>query len=393
MNVATIDEDAIRTAVPVDRKKWGRRRNNWFRKNRWALLFVGLPTLLATIYYGLIASDVYVSESRFVIKSPGQRSMPSVTLANLVTSGGMSSGREQTQEVLEFIRSRDALAALTKQVGLRAAYSSPETDFLSRFPQPFRDDTFENLYRYYRGMVDAEVDSETGVAVLKVSAFAATDSRKINGKLLQLSEGLVNRLNGRAEGRAITEAQRRVQEAENRVRSARVSLSAYRDKEEVIDPSKQAVGVLEISNEFEAQQAGLRAQLELMQRVAPLHPAIPALKSRVAALQRAAATQSNRAVGSPKALASKLATYEKLLVEQEFATQMLTAANTALEQARTEAQKQQYYLERVVEPSLPDDPLLPNRLKLVLIIFASSLCLYFVGWMLVVGILEHKPED
>jgi capsular polysaccharide transport system permease protein len=72
---------------------------------------------------------------------------------------------------------------------------------------------------------------------------------------------------------------------------------------------------------------------------------------------------------------------------------MLTAANTALETARTEAQKQQFYVERVVEPNLPDEPLLPRRLKRILVVLAASLGLYFIGWMLVVGILEHAPED
>ena len=45
-------------------------------RRRWFFLFVALPTLLAVLYYGLIASDVYVSQSRFVIKAPGQKSMP-----------------------------------------------------------------------------------------------------------------------------------------------------------------------------------------------------------------------------------------------------------------------------------------------------------------------------
>jgi capsular polysaccharide transport system permease protein len=64
-----------------------------------------------------------------------------------------------------------------------------------------------------------------------------------------------------------------------------------------------------------------------------------------------------------------------------------------LEQARTEAQKQQFYVERVVEPNRPDESTLPHRLKRILVVFAVSLCLYFIGWMLVVGILEHAPED
>ena len=72
---------------------------------------------------------------------------------------------------------------------------------------------------------------------------------------------------------------------------------------------------------------------------------------------------------------------------------MLTAANANLEQQRTEAQKQQYYLERVVEPDVPDDAALPHRLKRILVIFGALVCLYFIGWMVVVGILEHAPED
>jgi len=26
-------------------------------------------------------------------------------------------------------------------------------------------------------------------------------------------------------------------------------------------------------------------------------------------------------------------------------------------------------------------------------VFGAALCLYFIGWMLMVGILEHAPED
>jgi capsular polysaccharide transport system permease protein len=177
------------------------------------------------------------------------------------------------------------------------------------------------------------------------------------------------------------------------VRNARVALSAYRNQANIIDPERQAQGVLEISNRLTTEQAALQAQLDLMLQVAPQNPAIPALRERIIAIGAAIEKQNNRAVGTPRAIASKLATFEKLNIEQEFATQMLTAANTSLEQARAEAQKQQFYLERVVEPNLPDDPALPNALKQVLIVLGASVCLYFIGWMLIVGVLEHSPED
>ena len=387
MNVSTIDHEALREVVRDSRLQ------SRLMRHRWLALFVGVPTLLAAIYYGLIASPVYVSQSSFVIKTPGQKAAPSVSLANLVQATGLSAGQEQTKEVLQYIRSRDALKDLQAQTNIREKFSQRGADFLSRFPALFRDDSFENLYRFYGSKVGANLDPESGLAIVDVRAFTPEDAYDINARLLNLSETLVNRLNQRAEGRAIAEAERRVLQAEDRVRTARISLAAFRNQQDLIDPTKQAAGVLEVSNNLEAERAALQAQLDLMLRVAPRNPSIPALRNRIAAVGRAAGVQTGRAVGTPSGIASKLGAYEKLNVEQEFATQMLTAANASLEQARTEAQKQQFYLERVVEPNKPDDALLPHRLKQILIIFAASLCLYFVGWMLVVGILEHSPED
>ena len=242
-------------------------------------------------------------------------------------------------------------------------------------------------------MIGADVDSDSGLAVLDVRAFTPQDAYEINQKLLDLSEVLINRLNDRAEGRGISEAQRRVEQAELRLSNARVALSVFRNQQDLIDPTKQAAGVLDISNKLVSEQAALQAQLDLMARVTPRNPSIPALRSRIGAVGREISSQNARAVGTPTGIASKLSTYEKLNVEQEFATQMLTAANTALEQSRTESQRQQFYLERVVAPNKPDESVLPQRLKSIIIVFAASLCLYFIGWMLIVGILEHAPEN
>jgi capsular polysaccharide transport system permease protein len=90
MNISTIDHETLRQVV---RKS---RQNYWLVKHRWLALFVGIPTLIATAYYGFIASPIYVSQSSFVIKSPGQKAAPSLSLANLVQTTGFSAGQEQT---------------------------------------------------------------------------------------------------------------------------------------------------------------------------------------------------------------------------------------------------------------------------------------------------------
>ena len=364
----------------------------WLHKRRWILLFVALPTLLAALYYAFAAADIYTSESRFVIKSADQKRSSVSTLASLIQTTGLSGGQEQTNEVLDFIRSRDALASLQKDVGVRQRYLAPKGDFFSRFPQFFEDSSFESLYKYYTKMVGARLDSETSAAVVTVKAFTPRDAFEINKQLLNVSEQLVNRLNTRARGRAISEAQSQVDVATARARAARLAMAQYRNSRELIDPAKQATGVIEIANTFIAQRAAMQAQLADMVRLAPAHPAIPALRQQISALSAQINAQTSRVVGDDSGIASKLGGYENLFVEQQFANENLTVANAALVQARAESDRQQFYLERVVEPNMPDMPLFPKRLLGVLTVLAAAACLYLIGWMLFVGILEHAPD-
>ena len=385
----------VHPSFPVDAETPVRRYAfmEWLKKRRWFLLFVIGPTILAALYYGLIASDIYVSESRFVIKSPDQKRSQMSTFANLVQATGISGGQEQTNEVLTFVQSRDALKALEKDPGVRGMFTSSQTDIFSRFPRPFSNDSFESLFKYYGNMIDARFDTEAGTAIIKARAFTPQDAYHINSRLLDLSEGLVNRLNSRAQTKGISEAQKQVELATARAKIARVALTQYRNSQSVVDPSKQAIGELEISNSMVAQRAALQAQLDLMQRAAPGNPSIPALRSRISAITIQINSQDSRVVGTGSGIASKMGGYDNLLVEQEFATESMNAANAALVQARAEAQRQQFYLERVVDPNLPDTPLLPKRFINILIVFAAATCLYFIAWMFMIGVLEHAPED
>ncbi|WP_375381760.1 capsule biosynthesis protein [uncultured Sphingomonas sp.] len=366
---------------------------NWLRHRRWFTIFVIAPTLLVALYQGFGASDIYVSESRFVIKAPSQKQAQLSTIASLIQTTGLSGGQEQTNEVMDYVRSRNALADLARRIDVGGVFSSPAADIFSRYPLPFVRNRFENLYKYYGKMVDTRLDHDTSTAVLTTKAFTPDDAHALNAGLLDLSEQLVNKLNARAQDKAIAEAQRYLTDAQARLRAARVSLRQYRNASELLDPAKQATGVLEVSNVLIGQQAALRAQLQAMQRVAPRNPSIAALRDRIAAIGVQIAAQNGRAVGTGSGIASKLSQYENLSVEQEFATQMVNAAGANLEQARTESEKQQFYLERVVEPNRPDVALLPHRIQAVFFVFATALCIYLIGWMLIVGILEHAPED
>ena len=362
------------------------------KKYVWFVVVVVVPVLMSAIYFFLIASDVYVSESRFVVTSPNPRNTAVTSIASLVQTTSMSSGQEQARQILDYLRSRSALTDLQRRIDVRARFANRSGDRLSRYPELFHSDDFESLYRYYETVINAHVDGESNLAVLTVKGFTPADAHDINAGLLQLSEEFVNRLNSRAEKQQISEAESRVLTAEARVRAARVALAAYRNSHGLLDPNKQATGVLDVSNKLVAQLTAAQAQLDLTMREAPKNPGIPAMQSNIAAIQAQIAMQNGRAVGTSTGIASQLGGYENLAAEEEIANQGLTAAETSLGQARADAVRQHFYLERVVEPNTPDEAQLPYRLRAVLTVLGASLLLYFVGWMLIAGILEHAPE-
>jgi capsular polysaccharide transport system permease protein len=361
--------------------------------NPWFLIGVVLPVLVSAIYFFLIASDQYVSESRFVIKAPNQRSGQISTFANLIQTTGLSGGQEQSNQVIDYVRSRSALQALSKEVPLGKIYASDSADFFSRFPKPWQQDAREDLHDYYREKVVIDRDADTGLVVLRTIAFDPKDAARINESLLRQSETLVNELNERARVSAISESESRVREAEARAMAARKAMASYRNKAELVDPLKQAGGVVEIANRLITERAALEAQLSTLRRVTPDHPSIGALRERIASLTQEIDQQTARIVGGGNTISGKLPAYEALALEQELSSQLVMLARASLEQARTDALKQQFYLERVVDPNIPDLPEYPHAWRNVLTIFGFALCLYFIAWMFIVGILEHAPED
>jgi capsular polysaccharide transport system permease protein len=363
-------------------------------RNPWFLVAVVLPVLFSAIYYFGIASDQYVSESRFAIRAPNQRAAQTTSFANLIQSTGLSSGQEQSNQVIDFVRSRSALTTLEKELRVKKTYGSPSVDFLSRFPRIWEDNAFEDLFDYYKTKIEISRDTDTGLVVLRTIAFSPKDAAAINTVLLKQSELLVNRLNENARTKAISEAEDRVVEAQARVNRAFEAVSDYRSKSRLVEPLKEATGVVEIANRLIVERAALEAQLSTVRQVTPDHPSIPVLREQIASLTREIERQNERLVGSGSSTISrKLPDYDALILEQELAAELLMLSQTSLEQARTEALKQQFYLERVVEPNVPDLPEYPKALKSVLTILGFALCLYFIVWMFVVGILEHAPED
>jgi len=353
------------------------------------LLCVVLPTMLATLYFGLLASNVYISESRFIVR--GQDKATPTALGLLLNNAALSHGTAESAAAQNYLVSRDALAALNRDNAYARAYSRPGISRLDRFDPFGLDGSFEDLYKYYEDHVRIDTDSAAGIIVLSVRAYDPTDARSINTALLRLAESIVNHLSARAREDLIASARREVIDAKATARAAGAALAQYRQSAGVVDPEKQAPIQYELVSRLQDELIAARSDRRQLTAVAPQSDQIPALDARIHELEQRLAEQAGLAAGNRgKSLAAASEQYERLSLDADFAGKRLAAALASLESAENEAQRKTSYVETIVEPNRPDRAMEPRRLRGILTTLVFSLLVWGVVTMLVAGIREHS---
>ena len=368
-----------------------RKRAPWWRRLPLGLLLiVVLPTLIAAIYFLLIASPRYVSEAKFVVRSvnSGQVSPLGMVLQGV----GLSPAQTDAFAVHDYIMSPVGLRDLRRRFDMRAVMGPRSADIFSRYPRPGEKLTDEGMRKAFRRFVTVGYDSTTGMSTLRVEAFRPEDAQAVNAALLVGGEQLINRLNDRAARSAITEAEANRDLAQTRLAEAQQQLTAFRNREQFIDPARTATEGAQLIGGLMATLAQLRAERAQLVAEAPQSPQLSALDGRIRAYQNQIAAERARLAGASDSLAPKISVYENLMMAREFADKELAQATTALVSAQQEARRQRLYLEQVVPPSLPDQAIAPRRWLAVLTVFLATLLAYGVGWLIWAGIREHRQH-
>jgi capsular polysaccharide transport system permease protein len=356
--------------------------NIWF----WAI--VGVPTLLAGVYFFAIASDQYMSEVKFLVRGPAKQSQN--PLSTMLSSPAVAAVTEDTYAVHEYLLSRDSVRRLERENDLRTLLGRPEGDLISRFPGVmFWRQDFESLYDAYSRFVSVEVDSTSGVSTLQVKAYRPEDAQRIAQALLTFSEQLVNKLNERSRQDAVGVFQREVDSVQQRIADIQVQLTAYRVKQKMLDPKSASSGPIDLLAQMNTQLASTKAQLAQVMKSSPNSPQIPLFQTRIAALEKLIVEEHGKITGDRGSVATALGEYERLEVQRDLAEKQLASAFASLEAARLEAQRQQLYLETIAQPNFADYPLYPQRIVSFATIVGACLVAYGITWLLVAGVREH----
>jgi capsular polysaccharide transport system permease protein len=346
-----------------------------------------VPTAIAAIYYGFIASDRFVSETHFIVRSVSKPA--SEGAASYLQDFGITRANDDAFAIQDYIHSRDAMQAIMRKVDLRKVWGRDGADFWSRYGAFHAADNDEALFQYYQRQVQIEKNIETGITAVKVTAYRPDEARAIAEMILALSEARINDMNIRARRDSLASSEQTAGEAVRKLAQATVALTQLRDASRQIDPVQSAGATIERGSTLDQELAQLQVTLQTMLSRAPDNPALPALRQRVAALAAQAASQRGQLTGTDDALSTKLGDFERLEVERELAEKGYETAQKQLDTAREQADRQQIYIESIARPNLPDKSQEPRRLRYTFTVALLSFWAFLIFYLLVSGSREH----
>ncbi|MDH4134905.1 MAG: hypothetical protein OEV31_08935 [Gammaproteobacteria bacterium] len=140
---------------------------------------------LAVLYWGLLASDRYVSEAHIVVPRTDVGGAPTMDLGSFLT-GATGGGRGEQLLLRNYLLSVGMLNRLDKTLGLRAHYSDTRHDLLSRMWS--KDLSQEWFHRYFLSRVSVEYDDYSGVLVVRAQAYDPQTAQAIASLLLEEGE-------------------------------------------------------------------------------------------------------------------------------------------------------------------------------------------------------------
>lgn len=358
------------------------------------ILMVLVPTIAAGLYYGLMASDVYVSEAKFAVRGSGEK-LPSSSSAALSMFSSLSSmnSNQEAYVLANYIQSRPLIEKMEKQVGVRDIFTRPDIDPLSRLSA---DAPAERLRRYWDKMVVASIDNLSGVLNLEVRAFRPQDALAIAQAILVESETLVNDISRRKRTDTVAFAREEVARAEKRLKDARVAIEKFRNASGTLDPVKSAEATSRVLIALRTQKMDFENEIATARRtLSESSPSVQVLSSRLKATSDQIATIESQLTskgegGGDNPASRKLARYEGLELEREFAEKVYILTLAALERSRIEADRQQIYLVTFVPPGLAERSLFPNRPAATAVVFACAIAIWSVLSLLVAAVKDHN---
>lgn len=361
----------------------------WVRSSRLRTAALIL-CLLSALYWLLIASDRYVSESRVIVQNTNLHAGAGVDLGSLISGGTTGPNRGDQLLLREYLRSPDIAEKLDKNLHLREHFGS-QGDWLSRLWGGI-DASREDFHAYYLRRVEVEYDEFAGVLVLKAQAYEAEQAQHIAQALVHEGEAFMNRTAHAIAQDQVSFLEGQVSKLYDQVQKSRRTMLEFQEKKGLISPEAAAQVFAAIVANLQGQLADLQAQRTAMEAyLVGDHPNIVLVEQRINAIEKQIAQeQAKLAAPGGKTLNRTAEAYGQLELQAKFDLDMYKTALTTLEQGRLEATRTLKKLSVLQQPNLPQDALEPRRLYTTSVWVLTILLLAGVLHLLLAIVRDHQ---
>lgn len=364
-----------------------------------ALVIIGVPVLVAAVYFVFLASPRFVSESHFAVRSSiagpamdidigegnsgaGKASSAVSGLGGLGDLGGGMSGSSSSRlqdpfVVSSYLMSPEMTRRLDDKGWLRKRFSRSDVDRWSRLAN---DASQEELFAYWRRHVTAAVERRSNTIQLRVRAYSAQDARDIGLRALAISEEMLGELTMRQRDDTLALARAELVEAESRYEATGLKIRQMRRESRIVDPASEvkATGTTLIRLLRERIQA--RTEMATIKNLGGGRaPGLAEIQATILGLDAQIVEANSRLTGNAgdRTILNSVADLEALELERRFAEGMLNVATGVFDQARREAEHKASFLLVYLEPALPSDA----REPAILVSIAFVAALAAIAWL------------
>lgn len=344
------------------------------------VVMVAVPTALAGWYMWNRAADRYVSRAGFSVRTEEIGSAIEL-LGGVADLSGSSSSDPSI--LYAFIQSQEMVKDVDDKLDLRAmwAKADPEIDPLFAYHPP---GTIEDMTEYWQRTVKVYND-DSGIIDLEVQAFSPEDAKAIAEEVYAESSAMINRLSAIAREDGTSYARDELETAVEQLRTARVAMTQFRNRTQIVDPSASLQSQMGIVSSLQQQLAEALIEQDILSeqavsssdpRMVQIVRRIEVIEARIGEERRKLGIGSSTGGEDSGAFANLVGEYESLQVDLRFAEESYTAARAAYDASVAEARRQSRYLAAHVTPTLPERAELPNRPTVLGLVLLFS----FLAW-------------
>lgn len=351
-----------------------------------SFLWVVACFAIAIVYFGVIASDRYVSRAELVVKQADQIKMLPDTLSMLGLGG---SNHEDVLLIQDYLKSPDLLNKLDKELGIKAHYQNQNIDYFSRLSNNVSQ---EDFLKYYREHLTIRLDDLSGVLTIELQAFDPEYGQHVVSLMLKESEVFINKLGHQVALEQLAFVEKEVNRAYQRVQTEKAKVLDFQNSHHLISPESTSSARLGVVSQIEGELARQQAQLKQLQSyMRETAPAVISVKARVEALTQQLTQEQSRLTGADKdAMNEVTARYMDVQTQATLAADLYKSGLISLEQARVEAYRKLKHLLIISQPTLAEDAEYPRRLYNL---FTIGVLLCLIYGLIVMGIATLREHQ